>query len=71
MELTLPVVKVVVMPANKSALDDAEADLLALHVAAGLGRAGRRLDARLGQERRAGLFGHDDDAAGTGPTAHP
>jgi hypothetical protein len=46
--------------AEQSALDDAEPDFLALHVAAGLGRAGRHIDARLRQHGRTGLFRYDD-----------
>ena len=61
MELTLPVVKAGGDAGEQSALDDAEAHLLALHVAAGLSRSSGRLDACLRQERRAGLFRHDDE----------
>ena len=54
-----PVVKAVVMPANNRAPGDAEADFLALHVAAGLvgGRAG--LDAGLRQHGVPRLLGKD------------
>jgi hypothetical protein len=61
MEFTLPSREAGGDAGEQSALGDAEAHFLALHVAAGLGRAGRRLDANLRQQRRAGLFRHDDD----------
>ena len=48
-EFTLPVVKVVVTLGEQSALGDAEAHLLALHIAAGLVGVGGSLDAGLGQ----------------------
>ncbi len=48
MALTAPQEAAVVMTANSAGVGDAEADVLALHVAAGLHRRGRRVDAELG-----------------------
>ena len=52
--------------AQSVGVGDAEADLLALHVAAGLGGAGDLVDPGLGEERVAGLLarrGHAQEQA--------
>ena len=50
---------------EQSALGNAEADFLALHVPAGLRGTGARLDAGVGQQGRAGLLATRRQRAGT------